>query len=190
MSIYLIFSTKICGFSFFWHPTWLTNPFIGLANPFLKNGSKNSPYKEDKTFQETKYFDQVHIYHFLPPKYMDFYFLALCMAKIVFYWLVLFIFEKRLPKCSTKLFRTPNVLIISKYPIFSTTICQFSFFWTPCMAQIAFYWFGLSIFEKGSQNAPHPREKLFRRPNILIKSIYLNFPPKYVDFHFFDIVYG
>ena len=36
-------------------------------------------------------------------------------------------------------------------------------FWTPCMAKIAFYWLGLSIYEKGSQNAPHQKGKFFQK---------------------------
>ena len=63
--------------------------------------------------------------------------------------------------------------------------------WTPCMAKIAFYWLAVSIFEKKVPKMLHMRKaKLFRRPNILITTIYLIFAPKYVDFHLLDTLYG
>ena len=89
-----------------------------------------------------------------------------CMARIAFYSLGLSIFEKKLPKCSTS--EKQN---FSGDPIFwSCPYISFFFhqnmlifiFWTPCMAKIAFYWLGLSIFEKGSQNAPHQKGKTFQ----------------------------
>ena len=35
-------------------------------------------------------------------------------------------------------------------------------FWTPSIAEIAFYWLGLSIFEKRLQNAQHQKGKVFQ----------------------------
>ena len=61
---------------------------------------------------------------------------------------------------NTKLFRGPNVLIPSMYPNVHTK--KSSFFWTPCMAEIAFYELNLSIFEKGSTNLPHHKGKTFQ----------------------------
>ena len=100
-TIYLIFSTKICGFSFFGQPVWLKYPFIGLVYPFLKKGSQNVQLQKGKTFQETQYFDNFHISHFFQQNMLIFIFWTPCMAKIAFYWLGLSIFEKRPPKCST-----------------------------------------------------------------------------------------
>ena len=104
-----------------------------------------------KTFQETQYFDCVHRSHFFHQNMRIFIFWTPCMAKIAFNWLGLSIFEKRLPKCSTskkaKLFRRPNILTMSIYYIFFHQNLLIFIFWTPCMAKIAFYWFGLSIFE-------------------------------------------
>ena len=106
-TIYLINSTKICGFSFIGHPVWLKYPFIGLVYPFLKKGSQNAQLQKCKTFQETQYFDRFHIFHF---------------------------FHQNM-----------SIFI----------------FWTPCMAKIAFYWLGLSILEKVSQNAQIQKGKTF-----------------------------
>ena len=64
MSIYLIFFTKICGFPFFGHPAWLKQHFIGLVYPFYQKCSQNAQHPKCKTFQETKYFDHIHIYQF------------------------------------------------------------------------------------------------------------------------------
>ena len=58
--------------------------------------------------------------------------------------------------------------------------------WTPCMAKIAFYWLAVSIFEKKVPKMLHMRKaKLFRRPNIFIKSIHLIFFTKICGFPFF-----
>ena len=57
------------------------------------------------------------------------------------------------------------------------------YFWTPCMAKIAFYQLGLSILKKqASQIYSITKTKLIRRPNILIISIYFNFCTKIKPF--------
>ena len=91
MTIYLIFFTKICGFSFFGHPVWLEQPFIGLVYPFLNKVSQNAQLQKGKTFQETQYFDHVHISYFFHQNMWIFIFWTPCIAKIFFYWLGLFI---------------------------------------------------------------------------------------------------
>ena len=92
MNIQLIFSTKLCGFSFFGHPVLLEQPFIGLVYPFLNKGSQNAQLQEGKTFQETQYFDHVHISHFFHQNMWIFIFWTSCIAKINFNWLGLSIF--------------------------------------------------------------------------------------------------
>ena len=72
MYIYLIFFTKICGFSFFGHPVWLKQSFIELGYPFLKKSSQNAPHQKGKTFQETQYFDQCPYISFFPTKMCGF----------------------------------------------------------------------------------------------------------------------
>ena len=100
-TIYLIFFTKICGFSFFGHPVWLKYSFNGLAYPLLKKDTQNAQLQKGKTFQETQYFAHVHISHFFHQNMSIFIFWTPCMARIAFHWLGLAIFEKNPPKCST-----------------------------------------------------------------------------------------
>ena len=47
-----------------------------------------------------------------------------------------------------KLFRRPNILIMPIYLIILHENRAISIFWTPCRVYIAFYYFGLSLFEK------------------------------------------
>ena len=91
--LYLIFFTKICGFSFFGHPVWLKYSFNGLAYPLLKKDTQNAQLQKGKTFQETQYFAHVHISHFFHQNMSIFIFWTTCMAKIAFYWLGLSILE-------------------------------------------------------------------------------------------------
>ena len=87
------FFTKICGFSFFGHPVWLKYSFNGLAYPLLKKDTQNAQLQKGKTFQETQYFDHVHISHFFHQNMSIFIFWTPCMARIAFHWLGLSILE-------------------------------------------------------------------------------------------------
>ena len=135
MSIYLNFSTKMLGFSFSGHPVWLTQPFIGMVYLFLKKGSQNSQYQKGKTFQESHYFDQVHISHYFHPKYVDLHFLDTLYGyySILLDWSIHF--RKKAPKMlhiiKAKLFMRPYIMITTIYLIFSNKICGFSFFGPP-----------------------------------------------------------
>ena len=149
-SIYPIFSTKICRFSFFGHHVWLEQPFIGLVQPFLKKSPKNAQLQKGKTFQETQYFDHVHISNFFQQNMWIFIFWTPCMAKIAFYWLGLSILEKvyqnvQLQKGKT--FQEPRYFNHDHIAHFFHQNMWIFIFWTPCITRIAFYWLGLSIFE-------------------------------------------
>ena len=75
-----------------------------------------------------------------------------------------------------KLFRRPNIFIKSKHLIFFTKICGFPFFGHPAWLKKVFYSLVLSIFEKKAPKMLHIiKAKFFRRPNILITTIYLIF---------------
>ena len=67
LSLYIsFFPPKYVDFNFLdGHPVWLKKIFIGLFYPFLKKGSTNAPHHKGKTFQETQYFDHIHIFPFL-----------------------------------------------------------------------------------------------------------------------------
>ena len=150
MSIYPIYSTKICQFSFFGHPVWLKQHFIGLVYLFQNKGSQNAQLQKGKTFQETKYFDHVHISHFFHQNMRIFIFWTPCMAKIAFYWLGLSILEKvyqnvQLQKGKT--FQEPRYFNHDHIAHFFHQNMWIFIFWTPCITRIAFYWLGLSIFE-------------------------------------------
>ena len=74
-----------------------------------------------------------------------FVFWTLCMAWSIYLW-------KKAPKMhrirKAKVFRRPNILIMPIYLIFFHQKMWIFIFWTPCIAKIAFYWLGLSIFQK------------------------------------------
>ena len=112
-----------------------------------------------------------------------------CMAKIAFYWLGLSILEKKVSQNAQlqkgKLFRSPNILIMTIYLIFFTKICGFSFFGHPVWLEQPFIGLVYPFLNKVSQNAQLQKGKLFRRPNILIMSIYLIFSTKICGFSFF-----
>ena len=60
-------------------------------------------------------------------------------------------FQKRVPKCSIserKNFSGDPIFWSCPYISFFHQNMWIFIFWTPCMAKIAFYWLGLSIFEK------------------------------------------
>ena len=86
-----------------------------------------------------------------------------CMAKKSF--LFTCFFEKKVPKMlhiiKAKFLGDP-IFWSQPFILFLHQNMWIFIFWTPCMAEIAFYWFGLSIFEKGSQNAQLQKGKTFQ----------------------------
>ena len=113
-------------------------PLISLVYPFLKKSTQMHHITKENF--GTKIWPLCHVESCL-----------LCLS----------FFFKMAPQMlcitNTKLFRGPNILIQSMYPNVHTK--KSSFFWTPCMAEIAFYELILSIFEKGSTNLPHHKGK-------------------------------
>ena len=79
----------------------LKQSFFGSVYPFLNKASQNALHRKGKTFQETHYFDHVHISHFFHQNVWIFIFWTPCIAKIAFICLCLSIFKERLPKFST-----------------------------------------------------------------------------------------
>ena len=120
-SIHLIFFTKICGFPFFGHPACF----------FWKKFSQNAPYNKGKIFRRPNILITT-IYLIFAPKYVDFHLLDTLYGwnSLLLIWSIHF--WKKAPKMlnfrKAKLFRKPNILLTSIYPIFSTKICRFSFF--------------------------------------------------------------
>ena len=106
-----------------------------------------------------------------------------------FYWLVLSIFEKGSQNAPSKKDKTFQETQYFDHDHLSNYFHQnmwIFIMWTPCMAKIAFYWLAVSIFEKKVPKMLHMRKaKLFRRPNIFIKSIHLIFFTKICGFPFF-----
>ena len=83
------------------------------------------------------------------------------------------------------------MLIMSLYLVFPHQNMWTFVFWTPCMAKTAFYWLGLSIYEKGSQNAPHQKGKTFQETQYFDHAHTSHFfPPKSVDFSSLDTLYS
>ena len=152
LPIYLIFFHQKRWILIFQTPCIAKIAYYWLGLSIFKKASKNALHQKGKTFQETQYFDYAHLSHFFHQKMWIFIFWTPCLAKIVFYWLGLSIFERKAPKVlnigKAKLFRRPNILIMSLYLIFFHQKLFIFNFGTPCIAKIAFYWLGLSIFQK------------------------------------------
>ena len=143
----------ICGFSFFGHPVWLKQPFIGLVYPFWKEVSQNAPHQKGKTFQETQYFDKVYTYHFFPPKYVDFHFLdghPVWLKKLFIGLFYPFLKKgsQNAPYNKGKIFQETQYFDHYHLSHFFHQNMWIFIFWTTCMVKIPFYWLGLSIFEK------------------------------------------
>ena len=105
-----------------------------------------------------------------------------------FYWLVLSIFEKgsqNAPSKKDKTFQETQYFDHDHLSNFFHQTMWIFIMWTPCMSKIALNWLGLSIFEKGSQNAPHQKGKTFRETKFF-DHVHIShfFPPKYENFIF------
>ena len=130
-SIHLIFFTQICGFLFFGHPAWLKKVFYSLVFFFKKKAPKMLHIIKAKFFRRPNILITT-IYLIFAPKYVDFHLLDTLYGwnSLLLIWSIHF--WKKAPKMlnfrKAKLFRKPNILLTSIYPIFSTKICRFSFF--------------------------------------------------------------
>ena len=125
-------------------------------------------------------FDVVHPYFFLfKNKNKAFYFFN---TLSIHFW-------KKAPPMQNitkvKLFRSPNILIISIYLNLCTKIRLFCIFGTLSMTKIAIYYLGICSKEhwkQAQQILSITKAKLLRRPNILIISMYLHFRNKIRQF--------
>ena len=86
-----------------------------------------------------------------------------------------------------KIFKRPNISIISKYLNFCTKISPFSFFAHIVWLKSAV----ISLYYQFKKKTPKmfniTRTKLFRWPNILIRSIYIHFFTKISPFSIFGL---
>ena len=84
-------------------------------------------------------------------------------------------FSKKAPKKhhirTAKVFRRPNILIILIYIIFFHQKIWIFIFWTPSLAKIAFYWLGLSIFQKRLPKCTTSKRQKFSGDPIFWSSI-------------------
>ena len=114
----------------------------------------------------------IHISFYLKTKIRPFYFFN---TLSIHFW-------KKAPPMQNitkvKLFRSPNILIISIYLNLCTKIGLFCIFGTSSMTKIAIYYHGICLkghWKQAQQILSITKAKLLRRPNILITSIQHNF---------------